>query len=122
MSYKVVSFMLHKITEFTNHEVEFTLSIVICVLCKIIKFFMNYGEVVIFMFHKITKFVMNCFYHETISYFCIAAFASSTRRAIASVRKASIIEKVVHANIELESHADSIVAGANCCIVHCTSR
>ena len=108
---EAVSFMLHKIIQFFMNYGE----IVSCMLHAIIKFFMNYGEAVSFMLHKIAKFFMNCFYHETIYSFCMSAFASSARRAIASARKASSAEKVVHANIELDSHADSIVAGANCC-------
>ena len=52
----------------------------------------------------------------------IAAFTSSDRRSIASVRKISSVNKSIHANTELDSHADSIVAGANCCIMHYTSR
>ena len=78
---------------------------------------MNY-EAASLMLHKIAKFFMNCFCHETICSFRMSAFASSARRAIASARKTSSAEKAVRANIELDSHAYSIVAGANFCIMH----
>ena len=53
----------------------------------------------------------------------ISAFQSSSRRIISST-KTNRIEKpnIVHSRIELDSHANSIVAGANCCIMHYTAR
>ena len=56
----------------------------------------------------------------------ISAFKSDKRR-ICSTYISSIVNHkqnntIVHAQTELESHADSIVAGSNCCVIHYTNR
>ena len=53
----------------------------------------------------------------------ISAFSSINRRVISSTNANKIPHsKVIHSRIELDSHADSIVAGANCCIMYYTAR
>ena len=61
---------------------------------------------------------------KTNKYKCsIAAFSSLNRRNIAAALAHNTTKTTItHACIELDSHADSIVAGANCCIMHYTSR
>ena len=53
----------------------------------------------------------------------VAAFTTSNRRRILLVQKLSNVKvKPTHANTDLDSHADSIVTGTNCCIMHLTGR
>ena len=53
----------------------------------------------------------------------IGALTSNNRRQISSTNKISARnEKIIYSRMELDSHADSIVVGANCCIMHYTSR
>ena len=53
----------------------------------------------------------------------ISAFSSTSRRTISSTKsKSKSNSKIIHSRIELDSHADSIVAGGNCCIMHYTAR
>ena len=59
---------------------------------------------------------------QTINKYSIDAFTSNNRRQISSTRKISAIVEPIYSRIELDTHADSIVAGANCCIMHYTSR
>ena len=59
---------------------------------------------------------------KTTNNYSIDAFTSNNRRQISSTRKISAIVEPIYSRIELDTHADSIVAGANCCIMHYTSR
>ena len=55
----------------------------------------------------------------------IAAFVSNNRRNISSSKihkKNSTVSKITYGQTELDTHADSIVAGSNCCIMHYTNR
>ena len=52
---------------------------------------------------------------------CISTMTSSTRRKIAS-SKAARSNAITHGNCELDSHADSIVAGKNCVILNYTGK
>ena len=52
---------------------------------------------------------------------CISTMTSSTRRKIAS-SKAARSNTITHGNCELDSHADSIVAGKNCVILNYTGK
>ena len=44
------------------------------------------------------------------------------RRNVTSTVRISSVSEVVYGNIELDSHADSIVAGRNCCVIQITGR
>ena len=53
----------------------------------------------------------------------IGALTSNNRRHIPSTNKITARnEKITCSRIKLDSHADSIVAGANCCIMYYTKR
>jgi hypothetical protein len=54
----------------------------------------------------------------------IAQFVTTDRR-IGGIRRISSQERgsrVVHGNMEMDSHADTIVCGANCAIIHYTGK
>ena len=62
------------------------------------------------------KYTINC---------SICSIKSSCRRNISSASSSKIAHdnsKTIYSRFELDSHADSIVTGANCCIMHYTSR
>ena len=52
----------------------------------------------------------------------ISAFTSNRRRKISSLKAKSMPQEIIYAKSELDSHADTIVAGANCCVMHYTGR
>ena len=52
----------------------------------------------------------------------VSAFSTYNRRVISASRSVYSVSKIEHSRIELDTHADSIVAGANCCIMHYTGR
>ena len=52
----------------------------------------------------------------------ISQITTSNRRKISASYKIASVEQVQYSRIELDTHADSIVAGANCCIMHYTGR
>ena len=52
----------------------------------------------------------------------ISAFSSLNRRTISAAQAIAASTKITHACTELDTHADSIVAGANCCLMHYTTR
>ena len=47
----------------------------------------------------------------------VSTITSGNRRLIKSVKKVAKITKTLYARMELDSHADSIVVGENCCII-----
>ena len=57
---------------------------------------------------------------QTIIKYKIDAFSSNNRRQISSTSKISAVDKVTYSRIEMDSHTDSIVVGANCCIMQYT--
>ena len=52
----------------------------------------------------------------------VSAFSTSNRRTISASRSIYYVSKIEHFRIELDTHADSMVVGANCCIMHYTGR
>ena len=55
----------------------------------------------------------------------VSEFISNNRRNISSStvhNKNSANSRIMYRRTELDSHADSIVAGSNCCIMHYTNR
>ena len=65
-------------------------------------------------------------YSENNNKINISAFKSDHRRVCSTHSSAQNINNtnntIVHAQTELDSHADSIVAGSNCCVMHYTNR
>ena len=65
-------------------------------------------------------------YSENNNKINISAFKSDKRRVCSTHSSAKDINHthntIVHAQTELDSHADSIVAGSNCCVMHYTNR
>ena len=53
---------------------------------------------------------------------CISTIASGTRRYIKSSKAIKSISINTYGNCELDSHADSIVAGSNCVILNYTGK
>ena len=51
----------------------------------------------------------------------LSAFALTNHRNISKVTKTPQHNLVKYGKTELDSHADSIVAGSNCCIMHYTN-
>ena len=55
----------------------------------------------------------------------ISVFVTNNRRNISSSnvhKKNTVNTKIMYGRTELDTHADSIVAGSNCCIMHYTNR
>ena len=52
----------------------------------------------------------------------LSAFALTNHRNISKVTKTPQHNLIKYGKTELDSHADSIVAGSNCCIMHYTNR
>ena len=62
------------------------------------------------------------FYGQTNKTYRLSAVLSKNRRVISSIKKSSHVLEIKHGRTELDSHADSIVAGSNCCIMHYSNR
>jgi len=59
---------------------------------------------------------------QTFSTSVSSIITTGHRQNISATDRISSSNKIVYGNIELDSHADSIVAGSNCCVLQITGR
>ena len=75
--------------------------------------------------HQLLQWIINCLFDTTQAETLlsrISQFTTTSRRSTISSLQKTKIQRRVNSRIELDSHADTIVAGANCCVMHYTCR
>ena len=72
--------------------------------------------------YVVTNYLYSYYYHCPAQHISISQLTTSTRRISGSSSANTYSNNTTYAKCELDSHADTTVAGANCIILHYTGK